>query len=149
MISPELIRRYPLFAGLSTDHVTVLARAAEELEVEKDFWFFRQDYELHDMYLILEGHVGIVVELPRQEVVTNPVGAGDLFGWSALVPPHEAMAGAKALSHCRVVRFDCQSIRASFESDWRFGYLMMEKAAQTVRQRLRDMRIEALHCYVA
>jgi CRP-like cAMP-binding protein len=149
MISPELIRRYPLSAGLTPEHVTTLAMAAEVQQVEEGHWFFRQDQELHDMYLVLEGQVGIVVELPRQVVVTNSVGPGDVFAWSGLVPPHETTASGRALTASRVVRFDCRRIRESFEADPRFGYLMMEKMAQTVRQRLRDLRIEALHCLVA
>jgi CRP-like cAMP-binding protein len=149
MISPELIRRYPLSAGLTLEHVTTLAMAAEVQQVEEGHWFFRQDQELHEMYLVLEGQVGIIVELPREEVVTSSVGPGDVFAWSGLVPPHETTASGRALTACRVVRFDCRRIRESFEADPRFGYLMMEKMALTVRQRLRDLRIEALHCFAA
>ena len=83
-------------------------------------------------------------------------GSGDQLGRAGrrvclvgLVPPHETTASGRALTACRVVRFDCRRIRESFEADPRFGYLMMEKMAQTVRQRLRDLRIEALHCLVA
>ncbi len=149
MVSPELIRRYELFGGLNMDEVTMLAVAAEELQAEQGTWFFRQDQELHDMYLVIEGHVGIVVELPKQEVVTSSVGPGELFGWSGMVPPHETTAGAKATSPCRVVRFDCRRIREGFEADWHFSYLMMEKIAQTIRQRLRNLRVEALPCYAS
>jgi CRP-like cAMP-binding protein len=149
MVSPELIRRYPLFAGLSMDEITILAMAAEELEVEKGHWFFREGQELHELYLVLDGTVGICIELPRKEVVTSSLGAGEMFAWSALVPPHETTAGAKALSQCRVVRFDSRPICAGFESDWHFGYLMMEKMAEIIRQRLHSLRMEALPCYAA
>jgi len=148
MVSPELLRRFPLFGGLTIEQINTLAMAAEEISVEPGHWFFRQDEELHDLYLVLEGQVGIVVELPRQEVVTSTVGPGDVFGWSGLVPPHETTAGAKALTPGRVVRFDCQRIRSTFPEDWQFGCLMMEKMAQVIRERLRDLRMEALPAYV-
>lgn len=148
MISPELLRRYPLFGGLTIDQITALAMAAEEIEVEEGCWFFRQDQELHELYLVLDGQVGIIVELPRQQVVTSTIGPGDIFGWSGLVPPHETTAGAKAMTRCRVVRFDCQRIRNTFPSNWQFGCLMMEKMAQVIRERLRDLRMEALPAYV-
>ena len=148
MISPEVIRRFPLSAGLNPEQLTQLAMAAEELEVEEGQWFFHQDQELHSMYLVLEGHVGIVIELPRQEVVTTSVGAGEVFGWSGMVPPHETTAGARAMSACRVVRFDCRRVRQAFETDCRFGYIVMERMAQIVRQRMRDLRTEALPAYV-
>jgi hypothetical protein len=43
-----------------------------------------------------------------------------------------------------VIAFDCQKLLKEFESDCRFGYLMMQKAAQISRDRLRDLRIESL-----
>ncbi|MGQ9502090.1 MAG: cyclic nucleotide-binding domain-containing protein [Anaerolineae bacterium] len=148
MVSPELLRRYPLFGGLTIDQITALAMAAEEIEVGEGCRFFRQDQELHELYLVLDGQVGIIVELPRQQVVTSTIGPGDVFGWSGLVPPHETTAGAKAMTRCHVVRFDCQRIRNTFPSNWQFGCLMMEKMAQVIRERLRDLRMEALPAYV-
>jgi CRP/FNR family cyclic AMP-dependent transcriptional regulator len=149
MISPELIRRYPAFSGLTMEEVTILARAAQQVDVEEGHWFFREGEQLNVMYLVVEGSVGIMVELPRQEVLTTTVGPGEIFAWSGLLPPYETTAGAKALSRCQVVQFDCQPIRAAFESDCHFGYVMMERVAQVVRQRLRNLRTEALPCYTS
>jgi CRP-like cAMP-binding protein len=149
MVSPELIRRYPAFSGLTMEEVTTLAMAAQQIDAQEGHWFFKAGDELHVMYLVVEGSVGIVVELPRQEVLTSTVGAGDIFGWSGLLAPYETMAGAKALGQCQVVRFDCQPIRAAFESNYHFGYVMMERVAQVVRQRMRDLRTEALPCYAS
>jgi len=60
------------------------------------------------------------------------------------VPPYQATSSAKAASACRVVAFDCAALRQSFEEDTRFGYLMMQKAAQIIRDRLHDAHLEAL-----
>jgi CRP-like cAMP-binding protein len=146
MVSPELLRRYPFFAGLSIDQITTLAKAANEMTVEPGHYFFREGEELCCFYMVIEGAVAIVIELPYQgkEVVTSTVGPGEVFAWSGLVPPHNAVASGKALVPCRVIAFDCRELRKSFEEDCRFGYLMMQKAAQVIRERLRDMRIESL-----
>ncbi|MEJ2263225.1 MAG: hypothetical protein P8X95_07250, partial [Anaerolineales bacterium] len=69
---------------------------------------------------------------------------GDLFGWSGLVSPHKATASAKALDACLVLSFDCKELFKVFEEDCRFGYLMIQKAAQVIGERLRDIRIESL-----
>ena len=148
MISPEMIRRYPLSAGLTAEHLTVLAMAAEVQQVEEGHWFFRQDQELHDMYLVLEGQVGIVV-LPRQVVVTNSVGPGDVFSWSA---------GATSRDDGQRARLD-RVPRGAFRLPPHPRENLRSRPAlrlpddgengQTVRQRLRDLRIEALHCLVA
>ncbi len=161
MISPELIRRYPFFAGLSHDHIVTLAKVADELTVETGYYFFHEGDELERLYLVVEGAVAIVIEVPAQDVehelsgqltgelktsdvVISAVGPGEVFGWSALVPPHQATTSGKATTPCRVIAFDCQELLSIFEDDCLFGYLMTQKIAQVVRDRLRDMRIESL-----
>lgn len=146
MISPELIRRYALFADLDWEQIVALAMAAEEQEAAAGEYFFREGEELNRFYLMVEGKAAIVVELPGQdrEVIVGTVGPGEMFGWSALVAPHSSTAHTRALTRCRVVAFDCRPLREQFERDPRFGYLMMEKAAQVIRQRMRDSRIEGL-----
>jgi CRP-like cAMP-binding protein len=146
MVSPELLRRYPFFAGLKMEHIAALAHVADEMVVEAGYYFFHEDEELDHFYFLLEGAVAIVIELPQQdrEIVISTVGPGEVFAWSGLVPPHNATASGKAMTPCRVIAFDCRELRKRFEEDCEFGYLMMQKAAQVIRQRLRDTRIQSL-----
>ena len=165
MISPEVLRRYPFFSRLSMDQITVLAKLATEKTVDTDHFFFREDEESSNFFLLLEGAVAIVFELPEREVehkisdqftrklqtrdvVVSTVGPGDVFGWSGLIPPHKATAGAKAVTPCRVVSFNCIELLKEFEEDCAFGYLMTQKAAQVISERLRDVRIETLSTIV-
>lgn len=166
MVSPELLRRYPFFAGLDIDQITELAKVGEELAVEEEHVFFHEGEELDGFYLVVEGEVGIVMaltdraarhtvseqfarDLKTKDVVVSTVGEGEVFGWSGLLPPHTATAGAKVLEPGRVVTFDCTVLLPQFEDDCRFGYLMIQKAAQVIRQRLQDIRLESLAQMVA
>jgi CRP-like cAMP-binding protein len=161
MISVELLRRYPFFAGLSHDQLATLARVANEKSVESESYFFQEGDELDCFYIVVEGSAAVVIEVPDREVeqklsgqltgelktkdvVISAVGPGEVFAWSALVPPHEAMAGVKATTPCRVIAFDAKELQTAFEDDCVFGYLMMQKVAQVVRDRLHGMRIESL-----
>ena len=161
MISSELLRHYPFFAGLSNEQIVALAKMSRELTVEADYYFFHEGDAMNNFYLVVEGVVAIVIHVPEPDVehkiseqltgtmqtsdiVISAVGPGEVFGWSALVPPHKAMAGAKATTPCRVVAFDCLELRRNFEDDCRFGYLMTQKAAQIIRERLHAMRVESL-----
>jgi CRP-like cAMP-binding protein len=146
MVSPELLRRYPFFAGLGLDHIVTLAQVADEMTVEAEYYFLREGDRVDHFYLILEGEVAVTITLPGQnrEVITSTLGPEEVFGWSALVPPHDATSNVKTLTRCRLVSFDCDELWPSFEADCRFGYLMIQKIAQIIRERLRDMRIETL-----
>lgn len=157
MLSPELLRRYPFFAGLSMDQIRILAMAGEELDVPKGHVLFDIHASLNKFYLVISGEIGICVEKPRQGAhedtldqaapetdIISLINSGEIFGWSSLFPPFAATAGAKALVPSRVAVFDAKDLLEAFENDPCFGYQMMQKLAQIVHFRLRDRRLELL-----
>lgn len=161
MISTELIRRYPFFSRLSSDQIVALARAGEELVVEPGYYFFREGDELQHFYLVLAGNVSVTIGVPdrsdgqylaeqltgsfsKQEITVSTLNSGEIFGWSGLIPPHLSSANARAGSSCQIVAFNCPELLQQFDEDSRFGYLMMQKAAQVIRQRLQNNQIESL-----
>jgi CRP-like cAMP-binding protein len=146
MVSPELIRRYPYFSGLSIDRINVLAKIAEEIECEPETYFHHEGDEIDKFYIIMDGDISLVTSLPQQdkEVVINTLDSGDVFGWTSLVPPYTAGAGAKATSKCKLIELDSARLRALFEKDYQFGYQIMTKIAQVARERLDAIVIETL-----
>ncbi len=161
MVSPEIIRRYPFFAGLDHTYIVLLAKVADEMTVDTGHYFFHEGDELDKLYLVTEGNVGIVIHIPTSEVehklseqftgemqtkdiVISNIGPGEIFGWSALVPPHEATTSGKATSPCKVIAFDAEELLKIFVEECDFGYIMIQKMAQVVRERLRDLRTESL-----
>jgi CRP-like cAMP-binding protein len=164
MISPEVIRRFPIFAKLGNEQIDTLAKLADQTPADPGDVLFKEGDKLDKFYLVAKGAVAIFIEVPAEEaaddiagqltremsmdeIVTSTVGTGDLFGTSALIPPYEATASAKALdTTCSLIAFDAKKLLEMFEEDCRFGYLMTQKAAQVLRERMRDLRIESLAC---
>lgn len=146
MVSPELIRRYPYFSGLNIEKINLLANIAEELEVERDQYFHHDGDDIENVYLIVEGDVSLITSLPQQEkeVVINTLSTGDVFGWTSLLPPYTAGAGAKSVTKCKLIFFNSNQLRERFEDDYQFGYTMMKKIAQMARERLDAVVIETL-----
>ncbi len=161
MISPELLRRYPFFSGLKHEHLVSLAKVGSEEMVDAGHYFFHGNDQLEKLYLILEGAVAVVMEIPQEgahqtvanqynrqlhttDVVISAIGPGEVFGVSAVIPPPTATASAKATTPCRVVAFSGQGLLDIFKQDCQFGYLMTQKIAHIFRSRLHDMRIESL-----
>ena len=161
MLAAKMIRWSPFFTGLSDEQIAHIARAAKEIDVGTGHIFFKEGDSLDTFYLVQEGTVDITINIPDRDqehtyveqltrnmimepVTVTTIGVGDIFGWSALIPPHESTASAISSTHCRVIAVDCKSLRPAYERDCEFHNLMLIKAAQTVRSRLRDMRIESL-----
>jgi len=127
--------------------------------------FFYEGDELDSFYLVVEGDVSITVDIPDREyeqslvqqltndltmtdVTVSTVGPGNTFGWSALIPPNISTASAKATIASRVLQFDRTKIQSAIDDDCCFGHLLTLKAAQVIRKRLRDMRMETLAVHV-
>jgi CRP-like cAMP-binding protein len=161
MISPELIRRYDFFAGLSPEQMIVLSNLAEERVVEENYVFFHEGDEIHEFSLVVEGAVGITIQVPdksvehpiskqltsdmeTKDITVTTIGSGMIFGWSAIIPPHIANATPIALTKCHLITFDCKNLENLFEKDKDLAYKITLKAAQVIRERLRDMQIESL-----
>jgi CRP-like cAMP-binding protein len=146
MVSPELIRRYPYFSGISIERLNMLANMAEEIEYEPDLYFHHEGDDIDKVYIIVEGDISLVTSFPQQdkEVVINTLSTGDVFGWTSLLPPFTAGAGAKSNSKCKLIEFKSSQLREKFEDDYEFGYLMMTKIAQIIRERLDSIVIETL-----
>ena len=68
MISPELLRHYPFFAGLSNEQIVFMAKFSSELIVEEDHYFFHEGDTLNNFYLVVEGVAAIVVDVPKPDV---------------------------------------------------------------------------------
>ena len=146
MVSPELIRRYRYFSSVSNQQLNMLASIAEEVEFEPGHYFHNEGDKINNFYIVYEGDVSLVKTLPQQdkEVVINTIGTGDVFGWTSLLPPYTAGSGAKAVTKCKLIEFDSAKLLERFDADKEFGYLMMIKIAQVIRERLDAIVIETL-----
>lgn len=161
MISPEVLRRFPICGNLDLQQIEVLAGHADELQVEADHYFFHEDDDLEACFLLLEGQVAILLETTDKErsksvagqltgevattsTVVSKLVPGEIFGWSGMIPPHIATASAKTVSPSRVARFDSAKLRQAIEADPKFGMVMMQKMAEVIRDRLKNLRVETL-----
>lgn len=161
MVSAELLRRYPFFAGFTREQIDDLSRVAEEESVLPGNQFVYEGKRLTNFYLVLEGTVGIIINVPDREIeqsltrqITNDlitrevtvstVGEGEVFGWSAVIPPNLPTANAKALTTCRVLVFDYQLLQPIIDEDCCIGHLLTLKIAQIIRDRMRVWRMESL-----
>ena len=68
MISKELLRRYPFFSGFSDDQLDFLASVGNDLHVDIDHFFFKEEDEIDCFYLVMEGNVNITINIPDRKL---------------------------------------------------------------------------------
>ncbi|MBN1285668.1 MAG: Crp/Fnr family transcriptional regulator [Anaerolineae bacterium] len=146
MVSPELLRRYPFFAGLSEEQLKSIAMIAEEEDYETDDFIFEQGEESDALFVITEGEVAILINVDdegeeQEELTALP--AGSMLAWSALVPPYTLTAsGVANTTPTKVLAIDAEELRELFDEDCGLGYLILQQVVKVMRERMSQTRTQ-------
>jgi CRP-like cAMP-binding protein len=147
MVSPELLRRFPFFAGLTDEETKSIAMISEEEKHEANTFIFRERGQAQKLYVLIEGTVDIMVNTDEEGLEQDTVSTlthGDVFCWSSVVEPHVLTASAFAATPVTVIAIDGAGLRAMFELDCHLGYRVLQKSAEIISSRLKDTRIQML-----
>lgn len=140
MISPETLRFYPLFANQDGEMLKQIAMLAEEKEVESGYQLFFEGEVAKTFFLIREGTVVLTMNMgekgDRKMEELEPIGKGEVAGWSSIVKPHIYKLGAYAGEKTHLVIFDGEKLRALFDEHPKQGYFFMQKLAEVIGERL-------------
>ena len=140
MCSPETLRFYPLFAHQDAEMLAQIAMLAEEKEVEAGFQLFFEGEVAKSFYLIHDGSVVLTMNMgekgDKRVEELEPIGKGEVAGWSSIVKPHIYKLGAYTGQRSHLIFFDGEKLRALFDENPSFGYYFMQKLAEVIGDRL-------------
>jgi CRP-like cAMP-binding protein len=143
MISPELLRRYPYFAGIDEASLKKLAMIAEEKTLPAGMVLFREGDPATHLAVILKGEVSIQYLLGDGELRTvDTLADGDLLMWSALVEPYRATALGTTTKETHLARIDAAKLRLLCEQEPILGYRLMTQVARLLAHRLEGVQVQ-------
>jgi len=143
MISPEVLRRFSLFAGLSPEIYNDLAMAGEEISLSEGVWLFHEGDSADSLYLLLSGTITLKLAVGSPDNLTEieDLVQGDMIGWSALVEPHIYTLSAMAGSPVRLVRLDADTVLGLMEDNAEAGFTIMRNLSQAIVKRMSHLRV--------
>ena len=145
---PDLLRHHPFFAGLDEAALAFIAGCCANVRFEASQHVFREGEPADAFYVVRAGRVAIEVVAPaRGGLVIDSVGAGEVLGFSWLFPPYRCQFDARALEPVRAVSVDAICLRAKCDEDPGLGYVLMQRIAGVMRQRLQSARLRLLDLY--
>ena len=146
----DVLADHPFFRGLAPDDVALIAGCGSNVHYAENGMIFREGDPADYFYLIRHGRVALEIASPdRGPLTVLPLGAGDVLGWTWLVPPYRTACDARALESVRATQFDGACIRRKCEEDPRLGYELLKRFAGVIGQRLRATRLQVLDVYGA
>jgi CRP-like cAMP-binding protein len=137
MISSELLRYYPYFAGVENETLKEVAEISEEKTVPAGQTLFKEGETAKDLLILTRGHVDVLLELGSgKQVKVDAIVPGDILSWSALIEPHRLRATAIAKEESSLISIDATKLRALCDSDHLLGYRLMQQIANALSHRL-------------
>jgi CRP/FNR family cyclic AMP-dependent transcriptional regulator len=145
-----LLARHPFFADLSAPHLALLVGCARNVRFAAGEFLFRVGEEANQFFLVREGHIAIEIAPPGGAAHTlQTIGAGDVLGWSWLIPPYHWKFDARAIEPVRGLALDGKCLRTKCEADHDLGYELLKRFAQVMEERLQATRLQLLDVYGA
>jgi CRP-like cAMP-binding protein len=149
MISPELLRRYPVFSQLRDQDLKLIAMISEEFKLPAGSKLFEEGDPANYLYLLIEGAVDLSFtskeEFHPDTEKVFPVGEinpGELFGISAVIEPYVYTASQGVSQDSRIIRIDAAGLRTLMSDDASVGYLLMHQIAKSLMERLTYTRVQ-------
>ena len=149
MVSTELLRRYPLFAGQNNYMLDEIAMLSSEIVKAEGEWLFHENEDATKLYLVLDGAVALTLFVylngEQQHLATShSLGRNEIVGWSSIVTPHQYKLGAKVIKESRLLEVDALPLRQLLDDNPEYGYHFLRQIAEVVSERFMLVNIQIL-----
>ncbi len=144
----SILADHPFFKEIPREHLARVALQATISRFDKGEVIFREGSDARNFYLVLKGRVIIETLLPHQGLVNiQTVEAGEMLGWSWLVPPFRYRFGARTVQPTELAIFNGKHLLEVFEKDPQLGYQFLRRVLVAITERLEQTRLQLLNIY--
>ncbi|MGP3948976.1 cyclic nucleotide-binding domain-containing protein [Streptomyces sp. 7N604] len=140
--------RSGVFGALPEDHRDQLMALAREVSFPMGARIFHEGGKADRFWIIHTGTVALDLHVPgRRAAVVETIGAGELLGWSWLIPPGRWHLGAEATSPVRALEFDAEAVRGLCQEAPVLDHALCTYVATVIANRLMAARTRLLDLY--
>ena len=141
----ERLSEHPFLRGLNHEQFALLADCALPAQIKAGDVIFREGEKAQLFYLIEKGKV--VLESGKEygePVVIQTISAGNLLGWSWMLPPYRWHFTARAIEPTEVIYFPGTILREYCERDHSLGFELHKRISEVMMKRLQAARRKML-----
>ena len=144
----DILAGHPVFKDFDTETLDLLAGCARNEHFRPGQTIYAEGDDADKVFLIREGDVSVEISTPHHEpIIVETLRAGDVLGWSWMVPPYKHMSDARALNDVRAISLDAACMRNKAERTPALGYHMFRHFVPHMAVRFRAMRMQLLDVY--
>jgi len=143
-----LLAQHPFFQEVAPAHQRLIVECADNVRFRAGEFLFREGEDADQFYLIRHGRVAIQAFIPgRGPNTIASVEKGQVLGWSWLFPPYRWHFDAQAVELTRAIAINGLCLRTKCDTDHDLGYILTQRFARIMSQRLQDTRLQLLDLY--
>jgi CRP-like cAMP-binding protein len=136
---------HPFAEGMDPAALQTIAGCCGNAVYGPGDYIFRAGEPADHFYLIRHGDVALEIHVPQGEpVVVETLEAGDIFGWSWLVPPFRWSNDARACEQVRLLTLDAACLRRKMQDDHGLGYEIYKRFLPIMARRLSNTRLRVV-----
>lgn len=130
----EVLRKAPVFAGLSDEQLRLVAPPCRKLTVGQGCLLLTKGDEATDLYIVLSGEIYLEEEvsiderLPARRIVVERVGPNGALGLCGLIKPHRSLFTARCTREAEVIAVRCEDLKALIKAHAGIGLVVLENA---------------------
>jgi CRP-like cAMP-binding protein len=144
----DAVAESPFLDGLGPGERRRLAELARPLSVETGAVLLREGSETTDLGIVRTGRVALRLSVPMRGALTIlTVEPGDLFGWSALIPPYRSTSTVVAVEPTSGVVFPARDLREALGNDEELAAALYPRILRSVARRLEATRLQLLDLF--
>lgn len=137
-----ILSSHPFFADMDPAAMEVVKGCCSNAVFRPGSYVFRRGDPANLFYLIREGMVALEIYVPgREPIVVETLEAGEIFGWSWLIPPYVWSNDARAVETTRLLQLDAACLRQKMETDRVLGYEIYKRFVPVMAGRLAGNRM--------
>jgi CRP-like cAMP-binding protein len=101
-----------------------------------------------ELGVVVSGRLALRMLVPERGMTTIlTVEPGDLYGWSAIVPPNRATSTVVAVEAAELIAFDGMALRVALAADHDLAAAVYPRVLQAVSRRLEATRLQLLDLF--
>ena len=144
----RVLSEHPFLEGMSSDQIRLLSGCASNVVFKAGEFLLREGKPADNFFFIRHGRVQIETHVPQQgTLIIRTREAGEVLGWSWLVPPYTWHFDARATELTRAIALDGRCLREKCDEDHDLGYEIMKRFSVIIAERLEETRLQLMDIY--
>jgi len=144
----SIVAEIEFFRGLSPEHVQALGACAREVQFAAGTVLGRAGEPADHFWAVRDGTLAVELRVHGRGAVTiETAKAGEVVGFSWLLPPHQLHFDVRALTPARALSFDGVRLRERCTANPAFGHELLSRFTRVMANRIHAMSLQLVDVY--